>query len=47
MLDVVCGSVARQDGSSFQPAELPALWQSHGRSWVDLHGKLAAKGEHP
>lgn len=47
MLDVVCGSVPRQDGSPFQPSELPSLWQSHGRSWVDLHSKLAAKGEHP
>ncbi|KAL4458314.1 hypothetical protein ABPG75_013179 [Micractinium tetrahymenae] len=47
MLDVVCGSVPRQDGSPFQPAELPSLWQSHGRSWVDLHSKLAAKDEEP
>ena len=43
-MDVIAGSVPRADGAPFQPADLFALWLSHGRAWVQLHSKLAAKG---
>ncbi|PRW59962.1 white-brown complex 30 [Chlorella sorokiniana] len=44
-MDVIAGSVPRSDGAPFQPADLVTLWTSHGRSWVQLHSKLAAKAE--
>ena len=43
-MDVIAGSVPRADGAPFQPADLVTLWLSHGRNWVQLHSKLAAKG---
>ncbi len=46
-MDVIAGSVPRADGGPFQPADLMALWTSHGRNWVQLHSKLAAKGAQP
>ena len=46
-MDVIAGSVPRADGAPFQPADLITLWTSHGRNWVQLHSKLAAKGAQP
>lgn len=43
-MDVIAGSVPRADGAPFQPSDLNTLWLSHGRAWVQLHSKLAAKG---
>lgn len=46
LMDVICGAVPRQHGAAaFQPADLFDLWLSHGLDWVQLHAKLASKGE--
>ena len=44
-MDVISGTVPRQDGYPFQPSDLVGLWHSHGAAWVQLHSKLSAAGK--